>query len=374
MSKTKIAHIITGLNVGGAERSLHTLLQSRLNETFEHVVISLMDEGHYGKLIRENNIRIYCLGLKRGTLKASALYKLFRIIKQEKPNILQGWMYHGNLIASLVHPFTERTTRLFWNIRTSLDSKQDLSKSSRLVLKISKLTSRRVNTIIYNSDKSRRQHAEYGLPDHKAVTINNAFDTDFWRKSINTRARLRADLGYKHDDTIVGYVGRDNTMKDLPNLFGAMYTALIRDNTVKFLLIGRGIANKCPNNLKENNRVKILSERSDVNHLMSVIDIFILSSKAEGFPNVLGEAMATNVPCVSTDVGDAREIIGETGWTCVPSDSSALAIALLGALSEPPTKRSTRGAAARRRIKNYYSSNLAIEKYTDIYTETHRSK
>jgi glycosyltransferase involved in cell wall biosynthesis len=120
-----------------------------------------------------------------------------------------------------------------------------------------------------------------------------------------------------------------------------------------------------PPNLKE--RFIFTGERSDVHRLMQAMDVFCLSSKSEAFPNVLGEAMACAVPCVSTDVGGCREIIGDTGVLVPPSDSRALALGLLALLEKPVEELRSLGRAARERIQARYSLSRAVEEYSNVY-------
>ena len=101
--------------------------------------------------------------------------------------------------------------------------------------------------------------------------------------------------------------------------------------------------------------------------MSSAIDILCLSSRAEGFPNVIGEAMACGVPCVTTDVGDAKEIVGDTGWVAPPRDFERLAKSLDDALSCSDEELKYRGDKARERVVKYFSMQTARDKYVSIY-------
>ncbi|MPX98375.1 glycosyltransferase, partial [Salinivibrio sp. VYel6] len=106
--------------------------------------------------------------------------------------------------------------------------------------------------------------------------------------------------------------------------------------------------------------------RDDITAVMNGFDIFVLSSASEAFPNVLSEAMACGTPCVTTDVGDAAIIVGDTGWVVPPKNPQALAKAILEAMEERqnnPQAWQARKRACRERIVN----NFSIEKMVDSY-------
>jgi len=100
---------------------------------------------------------------------------------------------------------------------------------------------------------------------------------------------------------------------------------------------------------------------------MLSFDPLCLSSCAEGFPNVIGEAMSCGLPCVTTDVGDASKVVGDTGWVSVPRDSNSLADCLDAALTCTPKELKNRGSLARDRIEKHFSMASVKEKYISLY-------
>jgi glycosyltransferase involved in cell wall biosynthesis len=172
---------------------------------------------------------------------------------------------------------------------------------------------------------------------------------------------------------LVGHVGRFNVQKDYPTLLEAC--AKLRDGRRDFrlLLCGKALvpSNQSINDLIEMHNlgslVVLLGERDDVPTLLQSFDVFVLSSLGEGFPNVVVEAMATSVPCVVTDVGDAAEIVGGTGWVVPPRDPQALALAMLAALEELPIDRRHRGRAARTRVEENYAIKKMVTAYQQVW-------
>jgi glycosyltransferase involved in cell wall biosynthesis len=114
----------------------------------------------------------------------------------------------------------------------------------------------------------------------------------------------------------------------------------------------------------------VLGYRSDIEYLLPVVDVLCLSSAfGEGFPNVLGEAMACGIPCVSTDVGDARSIVGDTGLIVPVRDPASLAHAIIDLIDRGPAARGHLGRAARERIEAEYSLPRIVEQYAALYSE-----
>ena len=364
--KPKTAHIITGLNVGGAERALHTLLVGGLNHKFDNYVISLMDEGYYGPILREAGIKVICLGMDSGRPSLSGMRRLREAMRVNPPDILQGWMYHGNLTAIFARFFAPGLVKVVWNIRTSIDDYLDLSFSRRGIIRMGRLFSKRSDAILFNSSRAMKQHLEIGYLTDLMLTIPNGFDTEVWMPSAHIKNRVRKDYDFETKDLIIGFIGRDDSQKDSKNFFSAIEKVLRSKINAKIIVIGAGLQHAASHNaiLKQ---VVFLGHCDKVSELMPAFDILCLSSSVEGFPNVIGEAMACGVPCVTTDVGDAAKIVGDTGWVVPPRDSEALSFALLEALSVTQEERDTRGKAARVKIVNNYSLESGLDKYVNLY-------
>jgi glycosyltransferase involved in cell wall biosynthesis len=358
-----ITHIITGLDRGGAERSLYNLLINGLEGPFRNRVISLMTDGYYGPLLRKKGIPLTSLNMSRGLISPKALWNLRLELKKNPPDIIQGWMHPGNLAAFYGSFFSLKKTKLAWNVRLSLEILKEMKIKSKMTIKLGAWLSRSPKTIIYNSGRSRLQHRDFGFNKKNDYFIPNGFLTEKWAPNEKKRNQIRDQLLITEETRVIGYVGRGDAQKDLPNLFNAFkQTSKKHPNTI-LLAVGRNL-NKY--GFLED-RIKFLGERSDISELMLSFDILCLSSRAEGFPNVIGEAMACGVPCVTTDVGDAKEIVGDTGWVAPPRDFERLAKSLDDALSCSDEELKYRGDKARERVIKHFSMQTARDKYVSIY-------
>ena len=363
-----ITHIITGLNIGGAERALHTLLTGGMQNHLHNRVISLIDEGTYGPLLRKAGIEVACLGMSPARPSLTSVLRLLRLVRSQKPDIIQGWMYHGNLAASVARRLAVPQAALSWNIRLSLEGWQQAKRSRQHVIRMGKRLSTGPQAIIYNSRRSRLQHEAIGYASAASSHIPNGFDTARWRPMPDARHALAQMIGVAENVKLIGFVARAHPQKDLPNLYGAFQRLSEQRSDCHLVCIGRNLDEAAPCTL-DRSRVTFLGQRQNIPELMPAFDFLCLSSWAEGFPNVIGEAMSCGVPCVTTDVGDAADIVGDTGWIVPVHDTKALAEALENALSLPEAQRALRGLAARYRIEANYSLPVVLGKYVSLYQD-----
>jgi glycosyltransferase involved in cell wall biosynthesis len=359
----KICHIITGLERGGAERFLFNLLTaSDVNKKNNNIVISLMSEGYYGPLLKKKNISLSCLNMNRGQINISSAIKLHQILKKTKPDIIQGWMYHGNL-AALVGNYINKKAKLSWNIRLSLETYQQMKLKTRLAIKLGAMFSKKANSIIYNSTRSLNQHRQFGFSLNNDLYIPNGFDTEKWKPNKNLKYKIRKLLGVSNKVRVIGYVGRGDDQKDLPKLFRVFNIIKKNHPNVILIAVGKNLEKYALNS----DRIIFLGERSNVEEIMTSFDLLCLTSKAEGFPNVIGEAMSSGLPCISTDVGDVKNILGKTGWI-VPTNSTSLFAKYLDNFLKMPEKELKKyGKSARELIIKNYDINKIREQYISLY-------
>lgn len=359
-----ITHIITGLNVGGAERALYTLLTNGLEGPFRNRVIALMGPGHYGPLLHDAGIPVTCLNMHPGRPTPAALGRLLAACAEAPADILQGWMIHGNLAATLAQRWNNKRAALAWNVRISLEAGQETKRTTRILTKLGAFLSGQSDAIFYNSRRSQQQYEAIGYRVGLGHYLPNGFDTEKWRPDADIRRKIRQELGFPEDARVIGFIGRGHPQKDLPNLFSAFDKIATNHPHATLVAVGRDIAPHAG----DRDRVILLGERPDVHDLLRGFDLLCLSSRAEGFPNVVGEAMASGLPCVSTDVGDASAIIGDTGWIAPPRDAVALAACLDQALACSPQELLARGQRARDRIKQDYSITSIVDRYKALYS------
>jgi len=369
----KLTHIITGLNTGGAERALYNLLNGGLSDRFDNCVISLLDEGTIGSQIKALGVPVISLGMKRGLLSFPVLKKLREEICNRQPDLIQGWMYHGNLVATLARSMCSKKTAVVWNVRHSLYDLAHEKVMTRQVIRANRFFSKSVDTLLYNSQVSRQQHEIFGFRGNRGQVIPNGIDLQKFCFCEESRNRLRSDLAIPLDALVVGHIARYHPMKDHANFLRAAVALTSSYPDTNFILSGRDIL---PNNIELTclipdtlrDRFHLLGERTDVHDLMSAMDIVASSSSyGEAFPNVVGEAMASSLSCVVTDIGDSAYIVGETGVVVPPRDNYAFATGIESLLALSLLERQELGEQARQRIEDNFALAAIVKQYSELY-------
>jgi glycosyltransferase involved in cell wall biosynthesis len=364
-----IVHLITGLETGGAERMLARLVTGCERQRYRSVVVSMTGPGAVGPLLERAGIALHTLGMRRGVADVRGATRLFPILRQLRPEIVQTWLYHADLLGLLAQlrapPFT-----LFWNIRCTE------TVGVATVRKILSWCSAKPDALIVNSLAGQHFHEQIGYRPRRWEHIPNGCDTSHFTFDEQARRNLRRELGIPDNAIVVGLPARYHLMKDHATfLVAAARLAAVRPETV-FLLIGQGVdrSNRALCQLIEAlgiaARVRLLGERADMPGVYSALDIAALSSAfGEGCPNVLIEAMSCGVPCVATNCGDAAEILGPTGAVVPRRNSQALAAAWERLISLGPDARRSMGAEARQRILRSYDLQGIVGRYDALYSE-----
>jgi glycosyltransferase involved in cell wall biosynthesis len=364
-----VAHLITGLEVGGAERMLTQLVARIDRERFRSIVVSMTDIGPIGAAIAMAGIPVLALKVRRGVPDPRAVLRLRRVLREFQPDILQTWLYHADLLG-LAAWRLGLAPHLLWNVRCTE------SLGSDAVRVILTWCSGGPDAVVVNSAAGERFHASLGYHPRRWVLLPNGFDTDTLRPDPAQRLQLRREFGW--DDAVIAIAlpARYHPMKDHATFLAAAALLAARAPTVRFVLVGSGSDrdNRAFGEMIAaggvGDRLLLLGERDDLLALYPAFDIVTLSSAyGEGFPNVLGEAMSCGVPCVATDVGDAAEIIGDTGEIVPPRDPTALAAAWEKLAVLSPTNRAARSAAARARIIEHFGLAGIVSRYEALYEE-----
>ena len=317
----KLLFVTTGLNIGGAERAMHTIINNGLSERYVIKIISLRDIGHYGEKFESDGIEVCCLNLQNPLNLFLSLLKAFNFAREFEPDLIQGWMYHGNIFSLLFGRVTRAKPKVYWGIRQTLYDIRKEKVLTQLIIRLQAKLSLFADGIIYNSKKSQSQHESIGFSKKNSIYIPNGFDLSIWKPDAEKRKALRKELEIPDNSFVIGYIGRFHQMKNIELLFEVMESVLSENTNSIFLVVGE---NTDRENLKLKSfydrlppqQVVSLGVRVDIPAVVQCIDLLCLTSAwGEGFPNVIGEAMATGIPCVATDIGDSALVIGETGWS-----------------------------------------------------------
>ena len=362
----KVVHVITSLGDGGAEGALYRFCSTDTQS--HHFVVSLLDGGKYAEYLESGGIPVYCLRMRKGNVLASFL-NLWKILREIRPDLMQTWMYHADFIGGIVAYILR--IKVVWGIRHTNINDPHIKKSTKLIARLCAISSSFVpHRVVCCAEAARKAHIEFGYKKEKLVVVPNGYDLERFRPDPIGRSELRGLLGISDDEIVFGMVARFDPVKDHENLIRALKVARERGLCFKCLLIGRNVVRENTDLSKKIEDAQLeksfilLGQRVDIPAVMSALDIHILSSKDEAFPNVIAEAMACGTPCITTDAGDASEIVGDTGWVVPIGDAESLASALIGAHAEWNSGDDTWGrrkAAVRARIIGQYDLRRMID-------------
>ena len=372
----RVLHIITDLDIGGAEHMLVTLVSALAQQGLSATVLSLMRGGALAQTLRRERVDVHEIGMQPGRPDPRVMLRLARHTRDLHPDLIQTWMYHADLLGGLAARMATQVPIVWGLHNTDLDP-QRTKRSTRWVVRACAALSHAVPArIVSCSDTGAALHARLGYAPDKLVSIPNGFDTEALRPNPAHRLEVRAELGLRSDAVLVGQVARFDPQKDHRSFIRAAGRLARERADVHFVLVGKGCE---PGNRElvcwigdsgAAQRFHLLGLRQDARRLLAAFDVAALSSAyGEAFPLVLGEAMACGVPCVATDVGDAARIIGDTGHSVPPGDPAALADALLALLRLPAPARAALGEAARARIVGEFSLPAVTARYARLYRD-----
>lgn len=367
----RIVHIIIDLTSGGAELMLKRLAATHAQQSgYEHQVISLRTLATVGPMLQAAGVRVDALGMRSSRDMPRVLARLVRELRARKPDIVQTWMYHSDLIGGIAARIAG-VRHLIWGVRIAdIGPEMGISGATAWVRRAcARLSARLPERIVYVAHSARKVHERLGYDRTKGMVIPNGYVVP----EPPPRDRLRAELGLPDTALIVGSAGRFSAQKDPRSFVAAASELAPRHPQMRFVMIGR---NYTADNAElggwiaaggHAERFHLMGERHDLPTLLAGMDLFCLHSIGEGFPNVVAEAMSVATPCVVTDVGDAAFLVDETGSVVPPSRPDALAAAIEAMAALGPERRRELGAAARDRVVRHFSIEAISRDYAQLY-------
>ena len=366
----RICHLITGLDTGGAERSLVNLVTAMNRNEFENEVVSLLKPGPMAQALVQAGIPVTSMEVGRHRPNPAVLLSLIRHLRTKKPAILQTWLYHADFLGTAA-AFIARPDHLLWNVRSSEIDQPGIPRSTRYLARFLAMLSRRPDAIIVNSRDGQRYHDWIGYRPRQWISIPNGVDLERFRPRRDERSILRERLGLAADAAVIGLVARYHPMKDVETFLQAASLFQQHNADARFVLCGDGLG---PDNrrlaelvrtLDLTRRLVLLGARSDIELIYPTLDSLTLCSiYGEGFPNVLCEAMACDVPCIATDIGDSVEIIGDSGLIVPSRNPQALVDAWRMVLEN---RSHLASGGARSRVAARYSLQRMCALYESLY-------
>ncbi len=337
-----------------------------------HSVVALTPGGVFAQRLRDAGIELTHFDFRVAPI--SGFLGLFRLMKHTRPDVVQTWMYHADMFGGLAARFAG-IRNVIWGIRVAELVGGD-ARATTFVRQACALLSRWVPaTIACVAESARRSHVRAGYDPSRMVVVPNGFDLSKLVATQQQRDALRTACGFAPDNLVIGTIGRFNANKDQRNFVQAAGRLARRFGKARFLMVGRDVdAGNAElaawiDETGFPDRFALLGERADVPACLSAMDAFCLSSRTEGFPNVVGEAMAMALPCVVTDVGDSALLVGDAGVVVPREDSVALAKGMTRLASLSSDARLWLGQQARARITSEYTMEQTRMRFEAIYRD-----
>jgi glycosyltransferase involved in cell wall biosynthesis len=367
----KTCHVITSLDIGGAELVLSRLLQAQADNKEDILVVSLTTVGKLGEQLRGAGFTVISLGVNSAFSLLTAVIKLRAIFKQYRPAVIQSWLYHADFVASL-SAVLANSPRVFWGIHTcQLPAGKPVTW---LIMKCCALMSYVVpRRIVCVAEASRQLHIANGYNAAKITVIPNGFQLCDYIATAQQRQDLRKKYGFSTGIRYVGIIGRWHPDKGQDIMFDAIQLLQKNWKDVAFVFVGRGcepanpeFASCMARNLAPA-QIMAWSERSDIPDILKALDLFCLPSRTEAFPLALGEAMCAGLPVVATDVGDVRYMLGDVVSPVTPGNAAELADGLAALLAQTELQRQQIGAKLCARAATLFSIESMVQRYQQLY-------
>jgi glycosyltransferase involved in cell wall biosynthesis len=375
-----VLHLITGLDVGGAELTLARLVSRLRTRGVRGTVVSLTRPGPVAERISAAGVPVRSLGVRRGALAPSAVFRLGRMLRRERPDVVQTWLHHADLLGTLAVWISARASArpaLVWNVRASSVSRAHDKWLLAMTRRACAWLSRHPAAIVANSRAGVDAHVRLGYRTSRWVVIPNGVDLEEFRPDPDARAAVRRELGVPEAAVMVGCVARLHPQKGHDVFLAAASTMLARAPALHVVLVGSGVdaasepfrswLRRLPDGAAS--RVRLLGCRTDMPRIHAALDVACSASIfGEGFPNAVAEAMACGVPVVATDVGDTAHLVGNQGLVVPPGDAAVLAARCLDLVSDDERRRRL-GAGARRRVEQAFAFDRTPVAYDELYRE-----
>lgn len=359
---TEMVIFITSLGVGGAETALYRAIISGAYDDYNITVVSLTTNGFYGDLLTKSGIRVISLNFGKFSCLFRSIYRYLKIHFILHADIVHSWMYHANLLSLFFAKVRFRRVRCIWSVRHSLSALSSEKRLTKFAIQLSSKLSSLADCIIFNSVVSMREHLSIGFNEQNSMMIPNGFDTYKLDATNTARANIRSQLNIPFGGLVIGHVGRYHFLKNHNLLLDTFLELSHSEDNIHLVFVGDGVnklrqSKALLSNTKTNNRIHLIEEYQEVQDVMSSFDIFCLCSTSESFPNVLAEAMACSLPCVSTNCGDSKYIIDDSHWIVPVGDKNQLLERLRELIKLTTVERADIGQRNRQKIKKNYQQN-----------------
>ncbi len=364
-----ILFICNSLDLGGAEKIMYEVVKNFKSYKIE--IICLTERGYYSKQIENEEIKVSYCNLNKNIFDIFKLIKLYKIILIKKPKIIHSFLYHSDLLASILGKFAF-TKIILWSVH------HDCIRSDNTILRniqvkfLSIISNLIPNKIIYCSKESLSNHEKYGYSKRKSILIENGICLNKFQPRKKNYHKIRKLLNIKSSTFLIGHIARYHPIKGHNILLSSLKLVKEKNKNFKCIMIGKNVDKKnisLKNQIKENNLeewVILFGETKYSHKLMNSFDLNIISSISECSSLVVMETMASGIPNLATNVGSLKKTIGKTGWIAKKKSTKDLA-EKINFIIKNKSQIKEKSFSARKRIMSKYSQIRMLKAYKLIY-------
>ena len=364
--RIKIVHLITSLEVGGAQHGLLLGLPRFDADRYEHVICSIMARMQMAPLFRQAGIEVHTLGLRQKTDLLAVTLRLRSLLKRLRPDILHTYLLHGNVLGRIVGRLV--------GVHGIIGSERTIGQAGRWGRLATRLTNPLTDAVEVNSETGARAiERDLGVPPGKIEVVRSGIDLNAYG-GMSKRTEIRSGLALTDHHHLVLYVGRLRPVKGVEYGIRAFAAARDQHANMHMALAGEGeqlgYLQNLANELGISEHISFLGVRNDLPELLSAADSVLMPSLAEGFPRTAIEAMAAGRPVIATRVGGTPEAIvdGETGILVPPMDVNAM-VSALSRLVGDPNLQAQLGTNGRKRAEQNYSVDNYVTRLDGLYRQ-----
>lgn len=365
----RLVVVISSLQRGGAETQLALLIRNLDHSRFHVTIVTIYEPGELARELEGvENVQVISLAKRSGLDDILSWLRLARLVRSLRPDVVHGYLDSSNVRALVAGKWS--SARVIWGVRSSNMEVVPMDRTSHVYRRLARLLSRFADLIISNSVAGQKFAVHHGYPSHLVTIIPNGFDTTRFTPDREARLRQRQAWGIEATTPVIGLVARLDPVKDHATFLEGAALLIQAYPNARFVCVGggnesyRSAVRDLSHSLGLDDYVSWVGEHSDMPSVYNALDVVVSTSISEGFSNSLGEAMACGVPCVATDVGDARAILGDTGAVVPSGNPEALAASLGSFLAQPPAELRAMGDSAREWIVSQYSVKRLVERTT----------
>jgi len=373
-----VLHIINSLKKGGAEGNLYRLCKlhkKNYKQKINITIITLINNGFYEEDLQKIGVKIFSLDFNKNNKLLSFIKKILilrKIIKKIDPNIIQSLMYHSNFFSLFIQK--KYHDKIFWNIRHSELNLQISKKKTILISIICGLFSRIIpKKIIYCSQKSIEFHENnHFYSKYKTILIDNGYSDKIFYPSQYLRFNFKRKNKIQKKDITLGYAGRYAKQKNIKSLLLAFSKIIKHHDNVYLYMVGKNISNKNKelsnfvSELKIKKKIFFLNEQKNLLEFYNGIDILVLASHSESFPNVVAEAMLCSTPVLASNAGCSKKIVDKYGFIMDKNDHLSITKNLSKTIDIMVNKKK-KWKFLKKSARIQIQKNFSIEKMTNNY-------